>query len=101
MSLTIILAVGFVLSIAFHFIGVYANAKKTVWLMIALMWAGSVSIAMSEIKPKGYEDIKNMQSKYPDTDELIKEAGKKISIYEMIVIKNSYVKNTPEKRSFY
>lgn len=101
MSLTIILVVGVILSIAFHFIGVYAKAKKTVWVVIALMWAGSISIATNEIKPKGYEDIKNMQGKYTDTDELIKQAGEEISIYEMIIIKNSYVKNTPEKRSFY
>ena len=101
MSLTIILVVGVVLSIAFHFIGMYTKSKKIVWVMIVLIWAGSVNIAMSEIKPKGYEDIKSMQGKYTDTDELIKEAGEKISIYEMIVIKNSYMKNTPEIRSFY
>jgi hypothetical protein len=51
MSLSIILTVGIILSIAFHFVGVYAEAKKTVWIMIVLMWAGSINIAMSEIKP--------------------------------------------------
>ena len=86
MSLSIVLIIGLVLSIAFHFIGIYAQAKKTGWVMIVLMWVGSINIAMSEIKPKGYEDIKSMQGKYTDTDELIKKAGKKISIYEMIVI---------------
>jgi hypothetical protein len=40
MSLSIIIAVGIALSIIFHFIGVYAGAKKTVWLVIFLMWAG-------------------------------------------------------------
>ena len=61
MSLSIILVVGVILSIAFHFIGVYAKAKKVVWVVIAILWAGSINIAMSEIKQKGYEDIKNMQ----------------------------------------
>ncbi len=101
MSLSIILVVGVILSIAFHFIGIYANAKKTVWIVIVIMWAGSINIAMSEIKQKGYDDIKSMQGKYVDTDNLIKKAGEEISVYEMILIKNSYIKNTPEKRSFY
>jgi len=93
MSLNILLIVGVVLSVIFHFIGTYAGAKKIVWLVIALMWAGSISIAMSEIKPKGYEDVKKMQGKYADTDKLITEAGDEISIYEILVIKKSYLKN--------
>ncbi len=93
MSLNILLIVGVVLSVIFHFIGTYAGAKKIVWLVIALMWAGSISIAMSEIKPKGYEDVKKMQGKYADTDKLIAEAGDEISIYEILVIKKSYLKN--------
>jgi len=97
LSLTIILIVGIILSIAFHFIGVYAGAKKTVWLMIVLMWAGSINIAMSEVKPKAYEDIKAMQGKYEDTDKLIEESKPKISIYEMILIKNSLTKHEPKK----
>jgi predicted nucleic-acid-binding protein len=97
MSLTIILVVGIILSIAFHFIGVYVNAKKIVWTVIVLMWAGSINIAMSEIKPKGYEEIKKMQGQFSDTDKLIKEAGDKVSVYEMLAIKKSYVKNNPKK----
>ena len=97
MSLTIILIVGIILSIAFHFIGVYVDATKTVWLMIILMWAGFINIAMSEVKPKAYEAIKSMQGKYADTDRLIEESKPKISIYEMILIKNSLTKHEPKK----
>ncbi|WP_294960374.1 hypothetical protein [Sulfurimonas sp.] len=97
MSLTVILIVGVVLSIAFHFIGVYAQAKKTVWLMIVIMWAGSINIAMSEVKPAGYEDIKKMKGQFSDTDKLIEEAGAEVSIYEMLKIKKSYQINNPKK----
>lgn len=97
MSLSIILTVGIILSIAFHFVGVYAEAKKTVWLMIVLMWAGSINIAMSEVKPSGYDDIKKMKGQFADTDELIEEAGDEVSVYEMLKIKKSYQINNPKK----
>ena len=97
MSLTVILVVGVILSIAFHFIGVFAGAKKIVWLVIVLMWAASINVAMSEIKPKGYEEIKKMKGQFSDTDKLIEEAGDEISIYEMLNIKKSYVTNNPKK----
>jgi hypothetical protein len=97
MSLSIILTIGIILSIAFHFIGVYAEAKKTVWVMIVIMWAGSINIAMSEIKPVGYEDIKKMKGQFADTDQLIAEAGDEVSIYEMLKIKKSYQINNPKK----
>jgi len=97
MSLSIVLAVAIILSIGFHFVGVYADAKKTVWLMLVLFWAGSINIAMSEIKPDGYKDIKKMQGQFSDTDALIKEAGEEVSIYEMLAIKQSYQVNNPDK----
>jgi len=97
MSLVIILVVAVVLSVGFHFIGVYANAKIFVWIMIALMWLGSFNIAMSEIKPKGYDDLEKMKGKYSETDALIEKALPEVSIYEMIVIKNSLVKKEPKK----
>jgi len=97
MNLTIILIIAIILSIGFHYVGVYAQAKKTVWLMIVLMWAGAINIAMSEIKPKGYEDIKKLEGKYADTDALIKESMPEISIYEMILIKNSFVIHEPKR----
>ena len=97
MSLTIILIVATILSIGFHLIGVYANAKKTVWLMLVLMWAGAINIAMSEVKPKAYDDIKKMQGKYEDVDALIKESQPKISIYEVILIKNAFIKHEPKR----
>jgi hypothetical protein len=97
MSLSIILTIGIILSIAFHFIGVYAEAKKTVWVMIVIMWAGSINIAMSEVKPTGYEDIKKMKGQFADTDQLILEAGDEVSVYEMLKIKKSYQINNPKK----
>ena len=97
MSLSIILIIAVIVSIGFHFIGVYTGAKKTVWFMIVLMWAGSFSIAMSEIKPKGYTDLKKIEGKFADTDALIKEAGDEISVYEMVVIMKSYQINSPKK----
>lgn len=97
MSLSIILTIGIILSIAFHFIGVYAGAKKTVWVAIAIMWAGSINIAMSEVKPAGYEDIKKMKGQFADTDMLIEEAGDEVSVYEMLKIKKSYQINNPKK----
>ncbi len=97
MSLTIILVVGVILSIAFHFIGVYVNAKKIVWIMIALMWAGSISIATGEVKPSAYDEIKKIQGQYADTDKLIQEAGEHMSLYQFLVIKKSYIKNHPKR----
>jgi len=90
MNLTIILLVAIALSVAFHFVGVLAGAKKTVWLMLTIVWAGSINIAMSEVKPKAYEDIKKIQGQFSDTDALIKDAGEHISVYEMINIEHSF-----------
>ena len=98
MNLTIILLVAVALSIGFHFVGVLAGAKKTVWLMLAIAWAGSINIAMSEVKPKAYEDIKKIQGKFADTDALIKDAGEHVSIYEMINIEHSYQLHKPKKK---
>jgi len=89
MSLTIILTVAIILTIIFHFIGVYAGAKKFVWIALVLIWAGSISIAMQEIKPKGYDDLKKIQGKDAVLDQVIAEAMPKITVYEMIVIKKT------------
>ena len=97
MNLSVIIIFGIILSIAFHFAGVWANAKKTVWFVIVLIWAGVISVATSEVKPKAYNEIKKMQGKYADTDELIKKSMPKISVYEMILIKNSFLKNEPKE----
>ena len=97
MSLYMILTAGVILSIVFHFIGAYAGAKKIVWIVIALMWAGSISIALNEVKPKGYDEIKKMQGQFEDTDKLIAEAGEVVSLYEFLTIKNSYIINNPKK----
>lgn len=97
MTTPIVIIIGILLSVGFHFIGIYANAKKTVWLMIALMWAGTISIAVSEIKPTGYVEIEKMKGQFADTDKIIEEAGVEISVYEMIGIKKSYITNNPKR----
>lgn len=97
MSLTVILAIAIALSLAFHFVGVYAGAKKTVWVMLVFVWAIFVGTAMNEIKPAGYKDIQKMKGQFSDTDKLIEEAGEEISLYEMITIKKSYQTNKPKK----
>ena len=90
MSLSIILIIAVLLSVAFHFVGVYTGAKKTVWLMLLIFWAGSFSLATGEIKPAGYKEIEKMKGAFSDTDKLIQEAMPEVSIYEMVVIKKSY-----------
>jgi len=97
MSLTLLLGIGIILTIIFHFIGVYAEAKKIVWIAIVLIWAAVISVATSEVKPKAYDEIKKMQGQYTDTDKLIKESMPHISVYEMIVIKNSFLKHEPKE----
>jgi hypothetical protein len=97
MSLSIILTVGVILSIIMHFVGVYAGARNIVWIVIVLLWAAAINIATSEVKPKAYDDLKKIQGKYEDTDKLIKEALPEISVYEMIVIKKSFLVHEPKK----
>lgn len=97
MSLPIIVTIAVLLSIIFHFVGVYAGAKKTVWIMLVIMWAGTFSMATSEIKPKGYKEIEKMKGQFSDTDKLIQEAMPEVSIYEMIIIKKSYNTNKPKQ----
>jgi len=96
MSLWIIIVIGVLLSVAFHFIGVYVNAKKTIWLMLVLMWAGAISIATGEVKPGAYEEVEKIKGQFADTDALIEEAGSEMSLYEFLVIKKSYIKNHPK-----
>jgi len=97
MTTSLVLIVAVLLSVGFHFIGVYAGAKKIVWIMIVLMWAGTINIAMSEIKPSGYKEIEKIKGQFDDTDKIIEEAGEEISVYEMIGIKKSYITNNPKK----
>ncbi|RLA73683.1 MAG: hypothetical protein DRG78_22125 [Epsilonproteobacteria bacterium] len=97
MSLWIILTIAVIVSIAFHFIGVYANAKKIVWIMLVIMWAGAISIATGNVKPSAYDEIAKIQGQYADTDALIEEAGDNMSLYQFLVIKKSYIKNNPKK----
>jgi len=96
MSLTILLIIAVLLSVAFHFVGVYTGAKKTVWLMLVIFWVGSFSLATNEIKPSGYKEIEKMKGAYSDTDKLIEEAMPEVSIYEMVTIKKSFNTNKPK-----
>lgn len=89
MNLTIILTVAVILTVIFHFIGVYARAQRVVWIMLAIMWAGSISIALQEISSKGYEDLEKIKGKDADLDKLIEESLPQISVYEMLVIKKA------------
>ena len=89
MGLIIVLIIAVILTAIFHFIGVYANAKKTVWVMLVIMWAGSISIALQEISLKGYEDLEKVKGKDAALDKLIEESLPEISVYEMLVIKKS------------
>ncbi len=97
MSLWIIILIGVILSVGFHFIGVYTNSKKIIWIMLVIMWAGSISIATGEVKPSAYDEIAKIQGQYADTDKLIEEAGEHMSLYQFLVIKKSYIKNHPKK----
>ena len=97
MSLALLLGIGIAITVVFHFIGVYAGAKKIVWTAIILIWAGVISVATSEVKPKAYDDIKKMQGKYAETDKLIEEAMPEVSLYELIKIKNSYLEHKNKK----
>ncbi|MEN4052199.1 MULTISPECIES: hypothetical protein [Sulfurimonas] len=97
MSLALLLGIGIVITVIFHFIGVYAGAKKIVWTAIILIWAGVISVATSEVKPKAYDEIKKMQGKYEETDKLIEEAMPEVSLYELIKIKNSYLEHKNKK----
>ncbi|MEA3521973.1 MAG: hypothetical protein U9R50_03285 [Campylobacterota bacterium] len=90
MNVYIVLASAFALSVAFHFIGVYAGAKKIVWLVIVLLWAAGINIAMSEIKPKGYDFVEKIKGQYPKVDDEINRALPEISIYEIIGIRKVY-----------
>lgn len=97
MGLTIVLIIAVILTAIFHFIGVYANAKKTVWVMLAIMWAGSISIALQEISPKGYEDLEKVKGKDAALDKLIAESLPEVSVYEMLVIKKSEIELKNQK----
>ncbi len=95
MSLTIILSIAIIITLGFHFVGVYTNSKKTVWIMLVFVWAMAIGTSINEIKPGGYADIKKMQGQFSDTDKLIEESMPEISLYEMIIIKRSYLINNP------
>lgn len=97
MSLTILLSGAILISLAFHFVGVYTESKKTVWVMLVFVWSIAIGTAMNEIKPAGYDDINKMKGQFSDTDKLIEESMPEVSLYEMILIKKSYQTNNPDR----
>jgi len=98
MSLTIVLIVAVILTAIFHFIGVYARAQKIMWIMLVIMWAGSISIALQEISPKGYTDLEKIKGKDAALDKLIAESLPEISVYEMLVIKKTQLELKKQKQ---
>jgi len=95
MSLMTLIIAGLIISLAFHFLGVYTKSKKTVWVMLVFVWSIAIGTALNEIKPAGYADIAKMKGKFADTDKLIEESMPEVSLYEMILIKKSYQLNDP------
>ncbi len=93
MTLPILIGIAIIISLGFHFVGVYTKSKKTVWIMLVFVWAAIIGTATNEIKPAGYVDIEKMKGKFSDTDKLIEESMPEISFYEMILIKKSYHTN--------
>jgi uncharacterized membrane protein len=93
MSITVLIGIGIIATLLLHVAGVYTKSLKLVWIVIVFLWAVAIDVFVSEIKPKGYDAVKKMEGKYPSTDALIKEAGEKISLYELLKIKQSYYTN--------
>ena len=96
MSLTVLVVIGLIVTLLLHFAGVYTKSVKIVWIAIVFLWAVAIGTFTNEIKPEGYKEIKAMQGKYKETDALIKQAGKKVSFYELMQIKRSYLVHKKE-----
>ena len=96
MSITVLIVIGLFVTLLLHFAGVYTQSIKIVWGAIIFLWAVAIGTFTNEIKPQGYKEIEAMQGKYEDTDRLIKEAGKKVSFYELMQIKRSFLKHKKE-----
>jgi len=97
LSMAILIGVGIFMTVLLHFAGVYTKSLKIAWAAILFLWAVAMGTLMNEIKPQGYAEIKAMQGKYKDTDALIEQAGKKISFYELMQIKENYMKHKKEE----
>ena len=94
MSILILIGVGLFATLLLHIAGVYTKSLKIVWIAIVFLWAVAIGTFTNEIKPQGYKEVAKMKGKYADTDKLIDEAGEKISFYELMQIKSSYLKHT-------
>ncbi len=94
------IGIGVIATIILHLAGMYTKSLKLVWIAIVLFWAVAIGALTNEIKPKGYEDLAKMKGKYPDTDQLIEEAGEKVLFYEMLNIKRIYYAHHPDEEGF-
>lgn len=99
MSVTVLVIIGLVVTLLLHFAGVYTKSIKIVWIAIIFLWAVAVGTFTNEIKSEGYKEIQQMEGKYADTDALIKQAGEKVSFYELLKIKQNYLKHKKEEES--
>ena len=99
MSVTLLIVIGLIVTLFLHFAGVYTKSVKIVWIAIIFLWAVAIGTFMNEIKPEGYKEVRNMLGKYPETDILIKQAGKEVSFYELLKIKQNYLKHKKEEES--
>ena len=97
MSITIGIVTGIILTIIFHFLGIYTKSIKIVWIVIIILWAFVLNVALSEIKEVGYKKIEKMKGKFPQTDALIKDAMPKVKVYEMFEIQKSFYMNKNKK----
>ncbi len=98
MSVTVLVVIGLIVTLLLHFAGIYTKSVKIVWVAIVFLWAVAIGTFTNEIKPEGYKEIKAMQGKYADTDALIKQAGKEVSFYELLKIKQSYLSHKKGER---
>ncbi len=78
--------------------GIYVKSLKIVWIAIVFLWAVAIGTFTNEIKPQGYNEIAKMKGKYPQTDKLIEQAGEKVSFYELMQIKSSYLKQKKQEQ---
>lgn len=97
MSITIGIISGIILTIIFHFLGVYTKSIKIVWIVIIALWAFVLDVAFSEIKEPGYKKLEKMKGKFEETDKLINKAMPEVRAYEMFEIQKNFYKNKNKK----
>ena len=97
MSIVLLVGVGVLVTLLLHLAGWYTRSLKIAWAAIIFLWTVAIGTLMNEIKSQGYIELKAMQGKYKDTDALISQAGKRVSFYEFMRIKESYLQHQSKK----